>query len=150
MLAEAVDLLVQRGAERIVHCGDLEDPESLAVLAHSAVPCFAVAGNMDRRIEPLARRARECGVCFGAEAVIVPLGGKDYLSATHGHDRAVVRRLLSQPQCRYLCLGHTHRRRDERIGDVRVINPGAVHRAHPRSVALLDTDADTVEFIELR
>ena len=48
--------------------------------------------------------------------------------------------------------GHTHVRRDERIGvgggkTVRVINPGALQRAREKSVAVLDTERDEVRFV---
>ena len=38
-------------------------------------------------------------------------------------------------------------RADERVGTVRVINPGALFRAKERTVALLDTAADAVRFL---
>ena len=40
-------------------------------------------------------------------------------------------------------------REDRLVGRVRVINPGALHRANPKTVALLDTAADRVEFLEV-
>ena len=60
--------------------------------------------------------------------------------------------LIASGQFPWVCHGHTHRTRDERIGKVRVINPGALKSPrdprHP-TVAVLDTEADMLEFIEL-
>ena len=49
-------------------------------------------------------------------------------------------------EVRYLCHGHTHTALDARRGKTRVINPGALHRAAEYTVALLDTDTDTLTF----
>jgi hypothetical protein len=49
----------------------------------------------------------------------------------------------------YLCHGHTHVVRDERIGQTRVINPGALFRAARYTVALLDMAADRLEIVQV-
>jgi predicted phosphodiesterase len=46
-----------------------------------------------------------------------------------------------------LLQGHTHVRADERVGTVRVINPGALHRAAQKTVATLDTETGEVKFL---
>ncbi len=56
-------------------------------------------------------------------------------------------RLLSEQKHDYLLQGHTHVRHDERIGKTRVINPGALHRAREKTVALLDTATDRLVFL---
>jgi len=48
-----------------------------------------------------------------------------------------------------LLQGHTHVRQDLRVSKMRIINPGALHRANPKTVALLDTSADSLEFLEI-
>jgi predicted phosphodiesterase len=63
----------------------------------------------------------------------------------HGDDReAYVAALQASPA--YLCHGHTHCVTDQRIGGTRIINPGALQRAAQYSVALLDTEDDTLSF----
>ena len=47
----------------------------------------------------------------------------------------------------YLCHGHTHATRDERLGPTRVINPGALFRARRHTVAVLDLARDEVSFL---
>jgi predicted phosphodiesterase len=42
--------------------------------------------------------------------------------------------------------GHTHVARDERLGPLRVINPGALQRAAVHTVATLDLRTDQVGF----
>ena len=57
--------------------------------------------------------------------------------------------LLSEQRHDYLLQGHTHVKQDLRVGKMRIINSGALHRANPRTVALLDTATDSLEFLEI-
>lgn len=151
-LAEALEVLVARGAEAVVHCGDVGSVECMQRLGSAGVPTYAVAGNMDRHVDVLAVAAAECGVNFSAEVVVVPLGKGKRLAAAHGENKNVLDELIDGGQFPYVCHGHTHRASSERVGKTRVINPGAlVHSRDPRrpTVALLDTETDAVEHIEV-
>ena len=54
------------------------------------------------------------------------------------------------PSVEMLFTGHTHVARDEQVGHVRVINPGAVYRASIPSCAILDTqDNDSLNYLPL-
>lgn len=58
----------------------------------------------------------------------------------HGDDFVLKKRLLTEQQHDYLFQGHTHQREDVTFGRTRLINPGALHRANPRTAALLDLE----------
>jgi hypothetical protein len=146
-LRAAVGALSREGVEALVHCGDIGSVECLELLASNGRPVYAVAGNMDRHVQQLAEEAVRLNVAFGWEVVEVPLGGGQYLVATHGHDEDILGELILGQQFPYVCHGHTHQQRDECLGPTRVINPGALHHARPYSVALLDTDADELRHI---
>ena len=149
MLRRGVELLCARGAEVIVHCGDIGSLECLDVLAEAPVPSHAVAGNADLRVDPGAERlaARASGkLDFHVASVELDLGDGVRLAATHGHDRDLLDELIAGGRFAYVCHGHTHTPRNERVGSVRVVNPGCLHRRTP-TVALLDTAADAVEHI---
>ena len=150
-MAAALEVFSDRGVDAIVHCGDAGSVECIEMLGVAGAPACAVSGNMDRRRKrAMAAAAERCGVAFSTSFVEVPLGGGQFLVATHGHDAALLDELIAGEQFPYVCHGHTHRVRDERIGKVRVINPGAL--AHPRdprypTVAILDTETDTLEHV---
>ena len=150
-LNEALDQLLGRGAEAMVHCGDIGSAECLAALGARWAPAWAVAGNMDRRLPALIAAARKAGVQFGQQVVQLPVGDGRRLAATHGNDPGVLASLIGGGEFAYVCHGHTHRRRDERIGACRVINPGALHRPRDTraTAALLETATDTVEFVDV-
>jgi putative phosphoesterase len=54
-----------------------------------------------------------------------------------------------RPPLDYVFHGHTHRRDDYREAGMRIINPGALHRAAVKTVALLDLSTDDLRFIEV-
>jgi len=146
-MAAAVQLLHSRGAEYFIHCGDVGSPAVLDFLAgHKA--CF-VWGNCDWDRLGLERYAKSIEIdCFGAFGEL-ELDGKK-IALIHGDDPVLKRRLLSEQQHDYLFQGHTHVAQDLRVGRMRIINPGALHRANPKTVALLDTAADLLEFLPIK
>ncbi len=142
----AVEMLRAKGAEALVHCGDFTGPEILAVC--SVLPLYFVFGNNDsHRTMTLERAATDLSaVCLGWGSV-VELGGKR-VGVTHGHMISDFRRVRAdRPD--YLFSGHSHVAHDHRDGPVRLINPGALHRASTYSVALLDLGTDELQFLDV-
>ncbi|MDB5341514.1 MAG: metallophosphoesterase [Planctomycetaceae bacterium] len=140
----AVEILRAAGAEALVHCGDLI--ETPIIEACSVLPCYFVFGNNDcDNVSFLKQAAADSGaVCLGWGGVF-ELGGKR-IGVVHGHLTSDVRRVLNdRPD--YLLSGHSHLADDRRQGSVRWINPGALHRAREFSVALLDLETDSLQFL---
>lgn len=138
--ARAVRRLVDEGAEVLVHCGDLTRPHLLEECAE--LPTWFVFGNNDFDVAGLRGVAADQGaICLGRGGEL-ELGGKR-LAVTHGDSVSEMRRLtLAAPD--YLLFGHSHVAADSRVGTVRMINPGALHRAKVWTVALLDLSTDTL------
>ena len=141
-LRTAIRLLSEAGAERFVHLGDLEEASSLDDLA--GLPVTVVFGNCDDERE-LGRTAE----CLGIESVhpggVLEIGSKR-VAITHGHLEGELRRLRGlRPD--YLLHGHTHERKDLIEHGVRTICPGALHRANPHTVALLEVESGRLETI---
>jgi putative phosphoesterase len=143
-MAAAMDLLRKGGAEFYVHCGDVGSERVLDHLA--GVPSAFVFGNTDWDRAALQRYAQGLGVACHASLAELDLGGKRF-AVTHGDDFRLKQRILSEQRHDYLLQGHTHVRMDQRVGRTRVINPGALHRARERTVALLDTETDRLTFL---
>ena len=78
---------------------------------------------------------------------MVTLHGKRF-AVFHGHEPAF-RTAIDRLDVDYLLHGHSHVCRDERINGKRIINPGALHRANPLTVATLDVASDRLVFHEL-
>ena len=151
-LQAALDAFAGRGAQAVVHCGDVGGVKCLHALADSGLKSYVVAGNTDRRADRLEQTARRLNIRFAWEVIEVPIAGGEYLVATHGSDAKILGELIAGRQFPYVCRGHTHRASDERHGPVRVINPGALHHPkHPRcpTAALLNTETGALEQIVL-
>ena len=142
----AVEILSAEGAEALIHCGDLTGPDIVHECA--ALPCHYVLGNNDFDETALrAAIAATGGVCLnhGGEITL----GNRRIAVTHGHSVSEMRRLLaSNPH--YLLYGHTHIPYAIRDGGVRKINPGALHRAAEKTVAVLDLGTDELRFLKVR
>ena len=106
-----------RGADLILHGGDLTTVALLAELETFGPPVLAVAGNMDeaelRATLPLERVAEAGGARIG----MVHIPGR-----TRGREARLAARF---PECDAVVYGHTHVPQVEREGDVWILNPGS-------------------------
>ena len=143
-LLAGIAALRSAGAEYFIHCGDVGSPEILEQLA--GLPLAFVWGNTDFERRQLQSDAQTLGItCLGAHGIL-ELDGKR-IGVLHGDDFQLKRRLLVEQTIDYLLQGHTHVREDTRVGRIRVINPGALHRAAQKTVALLDLASDELQFL---
>jgi putative phosphoesterase len=142
----ALKLLGDAGAEFYIHCGDVGGEEILDALA--GLQCAFVWGNNDWDRDSLGRYAHDLHlqVCntFGQ----IPVDGK-MIAITHGDDMSIIQRVMREEKFDYLFTGHTHIPHDHRYGKLRWINPGALHRARPKTCATLDLQSDKLTLLEL-
>jgi putative phosphoesterase len=145
----AVEILRGRGIHILFHCGDVTSADVLPHLKGFEV--YVVRGNMDRHhLKSLrGQAASQEGVHWLGKGDVVEVGGKR-VAITHGDLKTVYDKLLEEAPD-YLLQGHTHRRRDERVGGTRVINPGALGgvQYESRSLCVLDLDTDDLDVIVL-
>lgn len=142
----AVKLLVDSGAEALIHCGDLTEPD--IVYECSVLPSTFVFGNNEEDFDGIRAAITAIqGVCleFGGE---ISLANRR-IAVSHGHLGKTIRRLAAASPD-YLCFGHSHVAGDTREGPTRWINPGALHRAESYSVAMLDLLEDDLKFLNVR
>jgi putative phosphoesterase len=150
---KGVRALLDRGVDVLIHLGDVGSVEVIDALAvdrpdrDEQIEAHVVFGNTDWDIDGLSEYARDLDV-----TVDHPLGrllfNDDTLAFCHGHEPDLMQAALADG-ARWLCHGHTHRTADSHRGGTRVINPGALFRAAHYTVAVLDTDADTLEIIDI-
>jgi uncharacterized protein len=142
----AMDLLRKAGAEALIHCGDLIEPQLLTLC--TIRPFYFCFGNNDADVVPALRSfaGSLCATCL-EWGDLVELGGKR-IAVTHGHMGTDVRRLRSMKPD-YFLSGHSHVPMDLREGTCRFINPGALHRAVEYTVALLNLETDELRLLRI-
>jgi len=145
-LRAALDIFGRVGVERIIHCGDVGGQEAFDELVGRDV--HFVWGNTDAPTAGLLAYLEHVGLHPPGK---VPLGlelSGRRLAVFHGHEPG-----FSQAphvlDVDYILHGHTHERRDERIGSVRMVNPGALHRARVKTVATLNLATDELIYYEV-
>lgn len=142
-LGQALAEIAARGIERILHCGDLDEP----TLASRFPPGVDfVFGNCDSDRKAIEAAVVAAGGTHHGVWGHLELAGKR-IAFVHGDDARLVRELLAADVYDYLFHGHTHVPRDERIGRTRVVNPGALHRATPKTFCIVDLATDDVEHL---
>ena len=151
---QAVDLLIEQGAQVLIHLGDVGGIDVIDALVTASpenerqIEAHLVFGNMDVDAVSLERYARDLGVCVDHPVGRLDLR-KGQLVFLHGDDLNALRRVVAEG-VRYVCHGHSHIASDRRDGPTRVINPGALFRAEDYTVALIDTDTDALRFHVLK
>ena len=150
---DAVELLLEHGADILIHLGDVGSAEVIDALAvqHAStgqqVQAHLVFGNCDWEAKALSRYAEDLGVIVHGRAGEMIIQGKR-LVFTHGHDDREMNQAI-ESSADYLLHGHTHQQSDHSIGRTRVINPGALFRARRHTVALLTPASGKLQVLEV-
>jgi uncharacterized protein len=139
-------LLRDRGVDTVLHCGDIEDPET--VLLFRGLTAHFVFGNCDGDRDGLRAAMRQAGATLHEDFGHVELAGKK-LAFVHGDDKRLLHDLEHSGTYDFLFYGHTHQPEEHVTGPTRVLNPGALHRARPKRFVVLDLDTGAVEPVEV-
>ena len=119
----------------VIHCGDIGSGEVVSLF--SAWTTHFVLGNVDHNFQELeAAVQRPRHVLHGRFGSLTLQGRK--IAFLHGDDMRRLRDTIESGQWDLVCCGHTHVAKVERSGSTLVVNPGAIYRARPHSVAVID------------
>ena len=83
----------------------------------------------------IASAGKLCHGSFGD----LTIGGRR-IALLHSHDARLFRQTISGGQYDLVCYGHTHIATQERMDKTLVLNPGALYRAMPHSLAIVELD----------
>jgi putative phosphoesterase len=144
MVALALTELHRRDVRTVLHCGDIEGPEIVELFA--GLDAHFVLGNCDTQKSLLREAMQRAGVTFHDGYGDLDLDGKK-LAFLHGHEELLMDDVLTSGHYDYLFHGHTHVARDEQSGRTRIINPGALHRAKPKTFVILDLATGQAESV---
>jgi uncharacterized protein len=144
--AQAIGLLKARGAELLIHCGDIESPDIVPIFG--ALPTHFVFGNNDYDLDRISARAVGVGGTVHGLQGHLELAGKR-IAWVHGHISSQLRDLKRMDAFDFLFYGHSHIAESHRTGRTLVLNPGALFRARPKTCALVDLNTGKVELIKV-
>jgi putative phosphoesterase len=150
----AVRLLCDRGVEMLIHLGDVGSEAVLdaMVVAQDAggqlVPqVHVVFGNTDHDHIALGRYAVSIGIKVHHPMGRLEVEGKT-IAFTHGDRQNLMDQALAD-EVDYLCHGHTHECRFDKVDQTRVINPGALTRAQTYTAAVLTPRTGQLSWVEI-
>ena len=143
-IKKAVEIFKARKVDFVVHCGDIVSPPTLE--HYRGLKMRFVLGNNDGEVEGLNIFAKRFGFEPLEEQKEFEYMGKKFY-VYHGTIKTKLDAAIKSNKYDYVLTGHTHLKRDEKIENTRVINPGALFRIKPYTVAILDAENDKLEYV---
>ncbi len=131
----AIRMLASVEVDRVLHCGDIG---TIAVVElFTAWPTDFVFGNCDADRRELTAAIEAAGQTCHDEFAALEIGGKR-IALLHSDDRRRFQQTLHSGEWDLVCYGHTHVAAIEHFGQTLALNPGALYRASPHSLAIVD------------
>lgn len=136
------------GVEKIIHLGDIISPSTIKYF--EGIKVDFIQGNNDGDVPLLKKIIESIGGRWHGSHIEFEANGKRIVGV-HGHMEEELHTLIDSKHYDYILHGHTHQIRNDKISGVRVINPGAhYYSTRIKTVAILDTQNDHVEFVEIK
>lgn len=142
----AIRLLESLNVDRVLHCGDIGSAAVVALFA--AWPTDFVFGNCDANRSELAEAIAAAGQTCHGEFGELRLGDKR-VALLHSHDAGRFRQTLHCGAWDLVCYGHSHVASIDRYGPTLAVNPGALYRANPHSLAIVALPAVEATIVPL-
>jgi putative phosphoesterase len=131
---QAVRLLESCEVELVIHCGDIGSTEIVELLA--PWPTHFVLGNVDSEPARLRAAIEGAGQTFHGRFGELRLARRR-IAFLHGDDARRLEETIASGRYDLVCYGHTHRAEQHQSGKTLVLNPGALYRAQPHSLAVV-------------
>lgn len=140
----AIRMLESLEVDRVLHCGDIGSAEVVEMFVQW--PTDFVFGNCDYNHADLRQAIAAAGLtCHDAFGELEIEGRR--IALLHSDDRRKFDEVCTNGQWDLVCYGHTHVAKIDHVGETLVLNPGALYRANPHSLAVVelpDLDATIV------
>lgn len=130
LLARAVEDAQRRGAQAVLHCGDVVAPGTLSVLQKYGLPVHVIHGNNAGDLYTLTTMATAAGsvIRYHGQDAGIELHGRRIFLVHYPH---YARAMAATGEWDVVCCGHDHRAYIEHLPTLRgtpalLINPGTV------------------------
>lgn len=142
---QAMEFFGRAEVGHIIHCGDVGGEEVFNELLGR--PVTFVWGNTDTPSNGLTAYLAATGFKVPADVpTLIELGGKRF-AVFHGHEPQF--RSCTKLDVDYVLYGHTHEADIEVLDGKCFVNPGALFRANPKTVATINTQTSDIQFHEI-
>lgn len=144
-----VEKLKKEKVEALIHCGDISAPFVIPILAELKVPVYVTLGNNEAELILMMAKINENeNVKLMRPMGEIELGGKK-IAFTHYPEFGTA--LAFTKKYDLVCHGHTHKTRNEVIGETLVLNPGEITnlKGNP-TYAIYDTETNKAEILNLK
>ena len=131
----AVHMLECLDIQQVLHCGDIGSTAIPSLFARW--PTHFVFGNVDYDRVDLRDAIQQAKLTCHERFGQLELAGRK-IAFLHGDDSKLFRATIQEGRYDLVCYGHTHITKQERIGKTLVLNPGALYRANPHTIAVVD------------
>lgn len=131
----AVRMLQALAVEQVLHCGDIDTPEIPRLM--TGWPVHFVFGNCDRPQDVLREAIVAAGHTCHERLGRLELAGRK-IALIHSDDTRQFRQVQTSGEFDLVCYGHTHVAEQHRVERTLVLNPGALYRATPHTLAVVD------------
>ena len=131
----AVNLLAGLEVDAVIHCGDIGSPDIVGLF--SGWPTHFVLGNVDDQSRDFKSAIQAAGQTFHGRFGSLELAGRK-IAFLHSDDARLFQATVTGGEYDLVCYGHTHVAEQHQVGKTLVLNPGALYRAQPHSVAIVD------------
>lgn len=136
LLAQAaIQMLECLEVERVLHCGDIGSVEVARLFSHW--PTDFVLGNCDWDQDALAGPIGAMGNTLHGRFGGLEIEGRR-IALLHSDDRQKFADVRTCGSWDLVCYGHTHQAKIDSHGPTRLLNPGAIHRGNPPSLATVE------------
>ena len=143
---QAVRVLQDHKVELVIHCGDIGSIDVVELFA--GTPTHFVFGNVDSSAEQMRRAIEQAEqTCHGRFGSLDLEGRK--IAFLHSDDSRQFRETIRSGEWDLVCYGHTHEAESHRERNTLVLNPGALYRANPHSLAIVELPSIQVEHVTL-
>lgn len=145
---QAVEIFKKKNVNMVLHAGDYCSPFTIPPFEELSLK--GVFGNNDGDHYLLLQKFREVnGEHFGSFGELTADGCR--IALYHGTDAPITEALEQCGNYDVVVSGHTHEKKIATVNSTLTINPGTAHGfGEEATIALLDTDAMDIKFVELQ
>jgi uncharacterized protein len=142
----AIRLLESLEVVQVLHCGDIGTTEIPPLF--KPWPTDFVFGNCDFAKDELTEAIHDAGkTCHGAFGDLEIASRR--VALIHSDDHRKFHEVIRSGIYDLVCYGHSHVAKIEEVGRTMVLNPGALYRANPHSLAIVELETMQAEIVNL-